>query len=243
MVFFFSILQRFKNFYMLLQFLCIFFPLQWGVFATLWWFRLGANLRRTTNDFEKYNFKRTGWRRAINTKLHVNSIIPVRCGDWRGGYWNCQGNRRTTLSPPSPASVIAERSASHAAQHKRLSAGERKPYFDHFSLFAAICEPSKKSSTYRTPPSPQKSHYGLAASWGQPVIRLKTLRRRRRVRHWRTRRALCVFFLSFFFQIWVTFSFFLPLLPPRTRCQSALFGNFFIRGALIRVSSLDGVTQ
>lgn len=118
-----------------------------------------------------------------------------------GGYWTCQGNRRPTLSPPSPASVIAERSASHAAQHKRLSEGERKPYFDHFSLFAAFCEPSKKSSTYRTPPSPQKSHYGLAASRGQPVIRLKTLRRRRRrVRHCRTRRASFVFFLSFFFK-------------------------------------------
>lgn len=101
---------------------------------------------------------------------------------------------------PSPASVIAERSTAHAAHHKRLSAGERKPYFGRFSLFAAFCESSKKSSTYRRPPSPQKSHYGSAASWGQPVIRLKTLRRRRRVRHCRTRRALCVFFLSFFFK-------------------------------------------
>lgn len=35
--------------------------------------------------------------------------------------------RVTTLSPPSPASVIAERSATHTAQRKRLSAIERNP--------------------------------------------------------------------------------------------------------------------
>lgn len=82
-----------------------------------------------------------------------------------------------------------------------------------FLFSPAFCEPSKKSSTYRTPPSPQKSHYGLAASWGQPVIRLKTLRRRRRVRHCRTRRALCVFFLSFFFSNLGHVLIFLPT-PP-----------------------------
>lgn len=84
-------------------------------------------------------------------------------GGWRGwGHWNCQGNRRPTLSPPSPASVIAERSAAHAAQHKRLSAGERQP-ISTVSLFS----PPSASRAKKNPPriAHRRGHNRAITAW------------------------------------------------------------------------------